>query len=106
MDGPLPPTPHMRACLGSWRTMSSYTLATVSAVVSKAQGRTHSLSRDDMQGRRRAATRGVLQTRDRCDASFTNMLTRSQMILPLLFALASAQTWYVTNTFSHEILQL
>jgi len=50
MDGPLPPTPHMRACLGSWRTMSSYTLATVSAVVSKAQGRTHSLSRDDMQG--------------------------------------------------------
>ena len=23
---PLPPTPHMRACFGSWRTMSSYSL--------------------------------------------------------------------------------
>lgn len=23
---PLPPTPHIRACLGSWRTMSSYSL--------------------------------------------------------------------------------
>lgn len=26
MNLPLPPTPHMRACLGCWRTMSEYSL--------------------------------------------------------------------------------
>ena len=25
-DAPLPPTPHIRACFGSWRTVSSYSL--------------------------------------------------------------------------------
>lgn len=33
-NGPLPPTPHIRACLGSWRTVSSYSLPFRRAIVS------------------------------------------------------------------------